>query len=401
MDKIKVLMVCHGNICRSPIAEFVMKSLVRHHHLSDSFFIASAATAAASTATAGDFDCRWLSHPTPDDTSHVWFSRTIVTSEKDMPRAAYIRVATTGRFVLYVNGRNVSTALFTPDRQKGDTAVAAIAYDVQRFLRTDTNTIALLYCPSMRTHRQVSVCFYGIAADSSHFAVSGTDRPCFALNGNAGWLCRHADTWQTHDGGEAMNRNLYPYRWTDANQPLAMWQAVEETATSQPLTTTTPHHLNTPTPQPLNTTPPQPLNTTTPQHISTSHHLTTTPPQPLNTTTPLSAEDICGYSPLRINPLVDNAARISRIYTPLLTEQSGDTLTVHLVPNRRHLIRVTLRGCRRGERIRIGNLQYVCTGEMDEQAFTRFSPTDQNTVTISGDRHFCCEQVQEVESICL
>ncbi len=348
-------------------------------------FIASAATAAASTATAGDFDCRWLSHSTPDDTSHVWFSRTIVTSEKDMPRAAYIRVATTGRFVLYVNGRNVSTALFTPDRQKGDTAVAAIAYDVQRFLRTDTNTIALLYCPSMRTRRQVSVCFYGIAADSSHFAVSGTDRPSFALNGNAGWLCRHADTWQTHDGGEAMNRNLYPYRWTDANQPLAMWQAVEETATSQHLTTTTPHHLT----------------TTTPQHISTPHHLNTTTPHHLNTTTPLSSEDICGYSPLRINPLVDNAARISRIYTPLLTEQSGDTLTVHLVPNRRHLIRVTLRGCRRDERIRIGNLQYVCTGEMDEQAFTRFSPTDQNTVTISGDRHFCCEQVQEVESICL
>lgn len=351
-------------------------------------FIASAATAAASTATAGDFDCRWLSHPTPDDTSHVWFSRTIVTSEKDMPRAAYIRVATTGRFVLYVNGRNVSTALFTPDRQKGDTAVAAIAYDVQRFLRTDTNTIALLYCPSMRTRRQVSVCFYGIAADSSHFAVSGTDRPCFALNGNAGWLCRHADTWQTHDGGEAMNRNLYPYRWTDANQPLAMWQAVKETAT----------HLNTTIPQHIST--PQHLNTTTP-HISTSQHLNTTTPHHLNTTTPLSSEDICGYSPLRINPLVDNAARISRIYTPLLTEQSGDTLTVHLVPNRRHLIRVTLRDCRRGERIRIGNLQYVCTGEMDEQAFTRFSPTDQNTVTISGDRHFCCEQVQEVESICL
>lgn len=348
-------------------------------------FIASAATAAASTATTGDFDCRWMSHPTPDDTSHVWFSRTIVTSEKDMPRAAYIRVATTGRFVLYVNGRNVSTALFTPDRQKGDTAVAAIAYDVQRFLRTDTNTIALLYCPSMRTRHQVSVSFYGIAADSSHFAVSGTDRPCFALNGNAGWLCRHADTWQTHDGGEAMNRNLYPYRWTDANQPLAMWQAVEETSPSQHLTTTPSQHLN--------TTPPHHLTTTTPQHISTPHHL--------NTTTPLSSEDICGYSPLRTNPLVDNAARISRIYTPLLTEQSGDTLTVHLVPNRRHLIRVTLRGCSRGERIRIGNLQYVCTSEMDEQAFTRFSPTDQNTITISGDRHFCCEQVQEVESICL
>ena len=353
-------------------------------------FIASAATAAASTATAGDFDCRWMSHPTPDDTSHVWFSRTIVTSEKDMPRAAYIRVATTGRFVLYVNGRNVSTALFTPDRQKGDTAVAAIAYDVQRFLRTDTNTIALLYCPSMRTHRQVSVCFYGIAADSSHFAVSGTDRPSFALNGNAGWLCRHADTWQTHDGGEAMNRNLYPYRWTDANQPLALWQAVKETETPQHHNTSTPQHNTTPERHNITT----PHNTTASLNTSTQQYNNITTP-------PLSSEDICGYNPLRINPLVDNAARISRIYTPLLTEQSGDTLTVHLVPNRRHLIRVTLRGCRRGERIRIGNLQYVCTGEMDEQAFTRFSPTDQNTVTISGDRHFYCEQVQEVESICL
>lgn len=351
---------------------------------------ASTAASASQTATVGDFDCRWMSHPAPDDTSHVWFSRTIVTSAKDMPRAAYISVATTGRFVLYVNGRNVSTALFTPDRQKGDTAVSAIAYDVQRFLRTDTNTIALLYCPSMCTRRQVSVCFYGIAADSSHFAVSGTDRPCFALNGNAGWLCRHADTWQTHDGGEAMNRNLYPHRWTDPNQPLAMWQAVEESST--------PQHNNI-SPQHLTTTPHNHttyLTTSTQQHnniTTTSHHL--------NTINTLSSEDICGYSPLRPNPLVDNAARISRIYTPLLTEQSGDTLTVHLVPNRRHLIRVTLRGCRRGERISIGNLQYVCTGEMDEQAFTRFSPTDQNTVTISGDRHFCCEQVQEVESICL
>lgn len=359
---------------------------------------ASTAPGAAQTASAGDFDCRWMSHPAPDDTSHVWFSRTIVTSAKEKPCAAYIRVATTGRFVLYVNGRNVSTALFTPDRQKGDTAVSAIAYDVQRFLRTDTNTIALLYCPSMRTRRQVSVSFYGIAADSSHFAVSGTDRPCFALNGNAGWLCRHADTWQTHDGGEAMNPNLYPHRWTDPNQPIALWKAVEESSTPHNNTTTSQHHNI----SPQHISPSQHLNTTTSLTTSTSQHNNiTTTSQHLNTINTLSSEDICGYSPLRPNPLVDNAARISRIYTPLLTEQSGDTLMVHLVPNRRHLIRVTLRGCRRGERIRIGNLQYVCTGEMDEQAFTRFSPTDQNTVTICGDHHFCCEQVQEVESICL
>lgn len=41
---IKVLFICHGNICRSPMAEFVMKDLVKKAGLEKEFFIASAAT---------------------------------------------------------------------------------------------------------------------------------------------------------------------------------------------------------------------------------------------------------------------------------------------------------------------------------------------------------------------
>ena len=40
----KVLFICHGNICRSPMAEFVMTDLVAKAGLSDKFEIASAAT---------------------------------------------------------------------------------------------------------------------------------------------------------------------------------------------------------------------------------------------------------------------------------------------------------------------------------------------------------------------
>lgn len=41
---IKVLFVCHGNICRSPMAEFVFKDIINKKGLEEEFFIASAAT---------------------------------------------------------------------------------------------------------------------------------------------------------------------------------------------------------------------------------------------------------------------------------------------------------------------------------------------------------------------
>ena len=41
---IRILFICHGNICRSPMAEFIMKDLVQKAGLSSRFEIASAAT---------------------------------------------------------------------------------------------------------------------------------------------------------------------------------------------------------------------------------------------------------------------------------------------------------------------------------------------------------------------
>ena len=44
MEKYRILFVCHGNICRSPMAEFVMKDLVEKAGLAQQFLIESAAT---------------------------------------------------------------------------------------------------------------------------------------------------------------------------------------------------------------------------------------------------------------------------------------------------------------------------------------------------------------------
>lgn len=41
---VKIMFVCHGNICRSPMAEFIMKDLVKKKNTEHQFYIASSAT---------------------------------------------------------------------------------------------------------------------------------------------------------------------------------------------------------------------------------------------------------------------------------------------------------------------------------------------------------------------
>ncbi len=41
---IKILFVCHGNICRSPLAEFLMRDLVKRQGLDSEIYVESAAT---------------------------------------------------------------------------------------------------------------------------------------------------------------------------------------------------------------------------------------------------------------------------------------------------------------------------------------------------------------------
>lgn len=40
----KILFICLGNICRSPMAEFLLKDMVKKRGIADNFYIASAAT---------------------------------------------------------------------------------------------------------------------------------------------------------------------------------------------------------------------------------------------------------------------------------------------------------------------------------------------------------------------
>ena len=42
----KILFVCHGNICRSPMAQYIMQELANRQHIADQLLLASAGTSA-------------------------------------------------------------------------------------------------------------------------------------------------------------------------------------------------------------------------------------------------------------------------------------------------------------------------------------------------------------------
>ena len=48
-NKIRLLFICHGNICRSPMAEYIFKHLCRERGVAELFEVASAAVSTEET----------------------------------------------------------------------------------------------------------------------------------------------------------------------------------------------------------------------------------------------------------------------------------------------------------------------------------------------------------------
>lgn len=295
-------------------------------------------------AVSQTFAAEWMTCPEQTDTSCLWFRRTFVAAER--PCRASVRVASDSRFILYVNGRNVSTALYMPVCGDGASRTVAITFDVTRFLRPDSNTVALLASPSLprMAAPRVAVDFFGVTAGGCRFARSNVD----------GWLCRPAGA-RFASGGELYDSRLDSLSSACGDMALVQWVPAAQSAA------------------------------------------VTAPPADIG----MSAESVFGYSVHGCNVLADDAVRVAGIVGPQRREVRGDTVVCDFAPGLCGFMRVTLRGCRRGERIRIGGFTYVCSGYNDEQAFCRFSPQYFRSVAITGDCSFSPEQVQDVEAVCI
>lgn len=153
------------------------------------------------------------------------------------------------------------------------------------------------------------------------FYGEAKDGTDFCYTSDESWLCRPANSHMTFCGGELVDRRAYDASWKAATiYNLALWQPAKR-------------YL--------------PVNR---QPVRNSHES-------------LSATHITIWEQADISKAQDLIRPDYGFYG---------------------FVRATIRDARRGEKLQLGNLQYICSGETDEQAFPQFGVSYIGSINING-----------------
>lgn len=313
-------------------------------------------TASAQTTSLGPGE---ISCTTADSLSDIWFRHTYITQRR--PISATLSVTARGRYRLYVNESNVTPPLPTDNCQRPVT----IDIDVSGYLRSDSNTVAILYHPVGPHDHQIAVCYYGVGRDG---------RP-FGHNADGGWLCRPVD----EGSGDGIDRGYTQTVSTACWTPVSAPERLEIDGTKA---TSAPRRVEI-------------EGRTADSEIRTAaSELQTADSALRRVSTEMGVWPLATLLPVRVN-------RVTRVTAPRYSERTPEGIAYEFVTGFYGFVRLTLRGAKKGETIIIGGRKYTCNGETDEQITTAFEPTYHRRVIVSGDSAFDASQVQRVDGVSL
>ncbi len=292
-------------------------------------------TASAQTASLGPGE---ISCTTADSLSDIWFRHTYITQRR--PISATLSVTARGKYRVYVNESNVTPPLPTDNCHHPVT----IDIDVSGYLRSDSNTVAILYHPVGPHDHQIAVCYYGVGRDG---------RP-FGHNADGGWLCRPVD----EGSGDRIDRGYTQTVSTACWTPVSLPGRLEMDGTKA------------------------------------ASELRTADSALRRVSTEMGVWPLATLLPVRVN-------RVTRVTAPRYSERTPEGIAYEFVTGFYGFVRLTLRGAKKGETIIIGGRKYTCNGETDEQITTAFEPTYHRRVIVSGDSAFDASQVQRVDGVSL
>lgn len=306
-------------------------------------------TASAQTASLGPGE---ISCTTADSLSDIWFRHTYLTQRR--PISATLSVTARGRYRVYVNESNVTPPLPTDTCHHPVT----IDIDVSGYLRSDSNTVAILYHPVGPHDHQIAVCYYGVGRDG---------RP-FGHNADGGWLCRPVDEGSGDGIDRGYTQTVSTACWTPVSVPGRL-EIEEAKAASEP-------------------------GRLEMDGTKADSELRTADSAQRRVSTEMGVWPLATLLPVRVN-------RVTGVTAPRYSERTPEGIAYEFVTGFYGFVRLTLRGAKKGETIIIGGRKYTCNGETDEQITTAFEPTYHRRVIVSGDSAFDASQVQRVDGVSL
>lgn len=348
-------------------------------------------TASAQTASLGPGE---ISCTTADSLSDIWFRHTYLTQRR--PISATLSVTARGRYRVYVNESNVTPPLPTDNSHHPVT----IDIDVSGYLRSDSNTVAILYHPVGPHDHQIAVCYYGVGRDG---------RP-FGHNADGGWLCRPVDEGSGDGIDRGYTQTVSTACWTPVSAPgrveiegakaASAPRRVEiegRTAASEPRRLEIDGTKAASAPRMVEIegrTADSEIRTADSELRTADSELRTADSELRRVSTEMGVWPLATLLPVRVN-------RVTRVTTPRYSERTPEGIAYEFVTGFYGFVRLTLRGAKKGETIIIGGRKYTCNGETDEQITTAFEPTYHRRVIVSGDSAFDASQVQRVDGVSL
>ena len=313
-------------------------------------------TASAQTASLGPGE---ISCTTADSLSDIWFRHTYLTQRR--PISATLSVTARGRYRVYVNESNVTPPLPTDNCHHPVT----IDIDVSGYLRSDSNTVAILYHPVGPHDHQIAVCYYGVGRDG---------RP-FGHNADGGWLCRPVDEGSGDGIDRGYTQTVSTACWTPVSAPGRLEMEGTKAGSA-------PGRL-------------EMEGAKAGSELRTADSALRKADSALRkVSTEMGVWPLATLLPVRVN-------RVTRVTAPRYSERTPEGIAYEFVTGFYGFVRLTLRGAKKGETIIIGGRKYTCNGETDEQITTAFEPTYHRRVIVSGDSAFDASQVQRVAGVSL
>jgi hypothetical protein len=267
----------------------------------------------------------WISAPQADSLSRVYFRKLYLFEGR--PQRAQITITTTGYCKLYINECKVGTAPFLPLRYTEDNKAAEFTFDATPYLQSDSNVVAVLYSPARtstttQTTTQITT---QTTTQTKQIAITlwGTD----------------------HEGRPFAYETDASWLCREANSKF--------TADGLEIIDGREHD--------------NPWKTATINDLAL-----------WNRATEDSSAGTVKYYAAPVAP------RISHIDL-----RDADDILSNDIPASHPFygfFRATLREARQGEKIRLGNVLYICNGTFDEQVFPEFGASFTNGISVEGRR---------------